>query len=157
MPAYHVIWHTYGSWLPGHEVGWKDRRSSEIQPGNAGLLQYARDAMIEEPVVMSTEQRRLIAKTIRDHCKFRQWELLAINVLPTHVHAVIVAAETGPIVISQLKAWCSRRLNEKYGRREHWWSGKGYDRRIDDEAYLNNVIHYVVEEQDERPLDAEPL
>jgi hypothetical protein len=89
--AYHIVWHTYGSWLPGDERGWVDRRSPEVQAGRPGLWRHARDAMTEEPVILTVEQRKLVASVCQEHCRIREWLLHAINVLKTHVHAVIAS------------------------------------------------------------------
>jgi REP element-mobilizing transposase RayT len=153
VAAYHIILHAYGTWLPGEPRGWKDRRFPEVQCGSSGLLAHAVAIMAEQPVEFKIPQRLLIAEVIREHCIKRNWIHHVANVLKTHVHAVISAPVDGDLIRRQLKAWCSRRLNEQCGRREHWWGGKGYDRKLKDDADYQAVTHYVVEEQEERPLE----
>src|SRR5437016_205422 len=89
--ACHLTWHTYGTWLPGDERGWVDRRKPDVQAGSGGLERYAKSMLVQEMVVLSLEQRRLVGRVIRQHCRIRGWRLHALNVLRTHVHLVITA------------------------------------------------------------------
>lgn len=49
--------------------------------------------------------------------------------------------------MGEFKAWCSRRLNEKLGTKQEWWTLHGSTKWINDEAYLENAIRYVMESQ----------
>jgi len=151
--TYHLTWHTYGTWLPGDERGWVDRRKPEIQAGSASLRRHAQSLLVQEPVLLTVDQRRIVARVIRKHCQFRNWTLHALNVLATHVHAVVTALVDPETVRSQLKAWCSRRLNQHKGLPQEWWAGGGDAQEIEDEDYLQNAIVYVVEKQEEAPLE----
>ena len=78
----------------------------------------------------------------------RGWKLHAVNARTNHVHCVIAAPTDPDTVAKQLKAWCSRRLNELRGKsREHWWTRDQSTKFINDDDYLRTAIHYVVEGQ----------
>jgi hypothetical protein len=113
--AYHITWHTYGTWLPGDERGWVDRREPEVQGGCKALRRHAQKLMVQDAVLLTVEQRLLVARVVRKHCQVHGWILHALNALRTHVHAVITAPVDPEKVRREIKAWCSRRLNEDRG------------------------------------------
>jgi REP element-mobilizing transposase RayT len=94
-------------------------------------------------------QRAIAEATIREHCTYRGWVLHAVNVRTNHIHVVATATNVSPdTVMSQFKAWCSRRLNEHAKRpRKRWWTKGGSTKWINDTDYLHNAIQYVVEMQ----------
>jgi REP element-mobilizing transposase RayT len=111
--------------------------------------------MTESAVRLNAEQRKLVEKTIHDHCLIRKWLLHATTCRSNHVH-VLVTAPKGKIEIprEQFKAWCSRRLNQRAMKegnvRNRWWSERGWDEYIDDENGLLQVAEYILEGKDFR-------
>src|SRR3954451_1550677 len=77
--AYHLIWTTYGSWLPGDARGWIKAGVWGVQSPDPKREQQARAMMAEEAVVLNRTQRDAMEQTIRDHCRVRQWVLHAVN------------------------------------------------------------------------------
>src|SRR5438128_2109859 len=93
MPAttYHIIWTTYGTWLPGDSRGWVKRGKLGVRRPDPGLARRSADSMADEAVVLSIDQRRLVEDTIRRHCDIRGWTLHAVNARSNHVHVVVTA------------------------------------------------------------------
>jgi REP element-mobilizing transposase RayT len=145
--AFLLTWTTYGSWPQGDEHGWVKKGVAGIQPGDASLQQRAQAAQKEDTFTLDAEQRRIVEQTIRDHCKIRGWTLHAVNVRSNHVHVVVTADRDPDEVMTQFKAWCTRRLKETDPGRERWWTKGGSTKWINDNAYLQNAIRYVVERQ----------
>jgi len=112
---FHIIWTTYGTWLPGDDRGWMRKGDPAVQPPDPELLRASRDKMREEVVLLDGEQQRVVGDTIADHCRHRGWKLLALAVKGNHVHVVVEADQSGEDVRNQLKAWCSRRLSDRAG------------------------------------------
>ena len=154
--AYHLIWSTYGTWLPGDVRGWVKKKTPGIQEPDRQREQQACEQMAEEAVLLTLGQRALVEETIRAHCQIRQWSLHAVNVRSNHVHVVLTADRDAKEVMNQLKAWCSRKLSDatglknpvafKAGRRR-WFTEGGDPEKIEEETYLNNAIQYVLEGQ----------
>ena len=144
--AYHITWTTYGSWLAGDDRGWV-KPGEGIQAGDPDLLAEMRSRVADDAVTLDADQRAVVDETIRAHVRFRGWELLALNVRTNHVHLVVVANRHPDEVMEQLKAWCSRRLSERLGRKRKWWTEHGSTKWINDEGYLHNAIRYVLERQ----------
>ena len=149
--AYLITWTTYGTWLPGDERGWIKSGVEGVQEADPRREVFARRAMTGPCVVLETEQRKKVDSTIRRHCQIREWELHALNVRTNHVHLVVTAPVTPEEVMNQLKAWCSRRLNETVSggepRRRKWWTEHGSTRWIHHEGDVLRAIEYVTEEQ----------
>jgi REP element-mobilizing transposase RayT len=118
--------------------------------------------MTEDACVLDEEQRRLVDKTIIDHCRIRGWQLRAVNYRSNHLHVVVTADRDPDEVRQQFKAWCSRKLKElektrrsRAGEspslarrvREKWWAERGSRRYIGDDDSLEAVIRYVQEGQ----------
>lgn len=117
-----------------------------------------------EPVLFDDAQREVIRETITRHCKFLGWKLFALNVRSNHVHLVVAAAVAPDDVMSQFKAWCSRKLSgaagqttpvARHSRRKRWFIEQGRTKWINDEAYLAQAIPYVLREQQHTSLPRE--
>ena len=156
MHAYHLVWTTYGTWLPGDRRGWIKKNTLGVQQPDPERERQARERMAEPQIALSGQQRALVEQTIRDHCSIRGWVLHAVNVRSNHVHVVVSADRVADEVMNQLKAWCSRKLSDAAGLRtsvakragrRRWFTEGGDKEMIEDEEYLVNAIHYVVEGQ----------
>jgi REP element-mobilizing transposase RayT len=157
--AYHLIWTTYGTWLPGDERGWIKKKTLGIQAPNPKRHDAASALMEEDPVILTRIQRDVVEKTIAKHCNVRGWTLHAVNVRSNHIHVVVTADKDEDVVMDQFKAWCSRGLSDhaglaepvayKAGRRR-WFTEGGDKELIDNEQYLENAIRYVNEGQDKK-------
>jgi REP element-mobilizing transposase RayT len=158
--AYHLVWSTYGTWLPGDNRGWVKKNLLGIQEPDPELERQARGRMAETAVILTPNQRAFVEQTIRDHCRIRRWVLHAVNARSTHIHVVVPADCDAGEVMNQFKAWCSRRLSDaaglknrvavKAGRRR-WFTEGGDKEMIEDEEYFVNAIGYVLEGQGENP------
>ncbi len=142
--AYHITWHTYGTWLPGHEDGWVQRDTPGVQAADEGILDQSNQILAYEPVSLDVAQREIVRRTIVDHCAIRDWALHASNPRTTHVHVVVTADRKPEDVLNQLKSWCSRRLNTHVGEKRQWWAAHGSTKWINDEEYFQNAVHYVL-------------
>src|SRR5262245_31070838 len=107
--AYLLTWTTYGSWLHGDERGWVQSGQPGIQIPDPEKKAKSQARLAETTVLLDDSQRQVVAGTIHEHCRIRQWQLHAINVRSNHVHVVVTAELPPEQVLSQLKAWCARR------------------------------------------------
>ena len=153
--AFHLVWATYGTWLPGDARGWIIRKTTGIQPPDPTRERQAGERMAEDAVVLCAEQRATVEHTIR-RCEIRGWTLHAVNVRSNHVHVVVTADRSASDVMDQLKAWCSRKLSDAAGLhtpvakkagRKRWFSEGGDKETIDTDEYLANAIQYVLDGQ----------
>src|SRR5262249_54587836 len=105
-------------------------------------------------LTLDPEQRRLVEKTITEHCAIRKWALHSVNCRSNHVHVAVTApGRKIEVPREQFKAWCTRRLKEQSRApvlRDNWWTDRGWDEYIDDEEGLFNVNVYVLDGQGPR-------
>jgi REP element-mobilizing transposase RayT len=146
--AFFLTWTTYGTWLPGDERGWVDANQPGIQASDPERQADANKLLQSAEVVLTPAQRELVMATIRAHCQVRGWVLHAVNARTNHVHVVVSGDCKPDVMMDQFKAWCSRRLNEQYGKRPRWWTKHGSTKWIFDDDYLYNATNYVVNLQD---------
>ncbi|MFM9025415.1 MAG: hypothetical protein ACKON7_08765, partial [Planctomycetaceae bacterium] len=151
--AYFLTWTTYGSWLPGDDRGWVDRRGM-IRGGNPLLQGVALRRLAGACVSLTRHQRGLVVRCVAAHARFRGWTLYAVQCRMQHVHVVIGAPGRGPYeVIAELKARATRMLGADAGGRSvrrsgRWWTRGGSSRKVFDERSLDNVVTYVRQCQD---------
>jgi REP element-mobilizing transposase RayT len=159
-PAYFLTWHTYGSWLHGHERGSVDDEHRDCGTPFAAPDQkrYTRRAseLLHPPVVLDEAQRTAIQAAIIEVCNHRQWTLLALHVRTTHVHAVTVASATPEKVLNDFKAYATRRLRRDglVASDLRVWSRHGSTRYLWKEPQVSAAVDYAVNRQGEvlKPL-----
>lgn len=143
--AYFISWTTKGSWLHGDPRGFVIAGIPGIQEPDEERYRQAIERMSDDEVVLSPEDRAMVNQTIRDHCDMRKWTLHAVNARTNHAHIVVTATGASPeTVMEQCKAWCSRRLNERLGKKRKWWTEHGSTKWINDAPYFTNAVNYVL-------------
>jgi REP element-mobilizing transposase RayT len=153
-----LTWTTYGTWLPGDRRGFvvelRDESGEKVlhnEPGTPcdadlpALQGFAASIMTEDRVLLNLVQAEALAEQLRETAAHRGWRLLALAVMANHIHAVVgVPDDPDPEkLLGDFKAWCTRRLNTGWGRREHWWTQSGSKRRKKTAAALRAAIKYV--------------
>lgn len=151
--AYLLTWTTYGTWLPGDDRGWVEKRA-DFREADIERQRQAVMRMTEDAIVLTSEQRELVESVIRKHCEIRKWHLHAVNCRTNHVHAVITADRHPDDIMDQLKAWCTRRLKEHQKAespseraRQNWWTQRGSKQPINDLDGLAGAVEYVIDGQ----------
>ncbi len=153
--AYFLTFHTYGTHLHGHAEGSVDRNHNRLGknflPPSTAREQFRRSMLAHEPVLLDDRRRFVVDTTVRDVCRHRRWQLLALNVRTTHVHVVTIANSPADKVLADFKARCTRRLRELgvVPPDMHVWSHHGSTRYLDSEASVARAIQYTVHEQGE--------
>jgi REP element-mobilizing transposase RayT len=151
--AFMFTWSTYGTWLPGDERGWVEYRRGLRLPDPIRELEAAAK-MSETACRLNREQREQVHLQVVETCAHKGWELYAVNCRSNHLHAVISASAMPKMMREQLKAWCSRRLNDfqraqSLEVRENWWAQRGSIRWIYDPNGLEAAVLYVRDGQDD--------
>ncbi len=129
--AHHLIWSTYGFWLPNDERGsWSDEvlaphlkpfgpatkvsthESLAGQPFNPAVRQAARDALKYPHVRLTGRQARAVAKGIAADAQSFGLAIYALAIMPDHVHLIVPAHPdwTGLQLLTRLKSAATRRL-----------------------------------------------
>jgi REP element-mobilizing transposase RayT len=153
-----LTWTTYGTWLPGDRRGFvsevRDETEQKVLHNAPGtpcdadlppLQAYAASIMTEDAVLLHLAQAQALADQLRETAGHRGWRLLALAVMRNHIHVVLgVPGDPDPKkLLIDLKAWGTRRLNDGWGRRQHWWTQGGSRRRKKTAGALRAAIKYV--------------
>jgi REP element-mobilizing transposase RayT len=157
--AFFFTWSNYGTWLPGDERGWVEYRRGWQLADPIRLLE-AQMLQTEDACILSLDERAVVNRAIADHCKFRGWQLHAVNCRSNHCHVVTGAHAKPDKMRVQFKAWGTRRLKEHAQEHKHrspealrrssrrqWWAERGSNRWIYRLNELSNVVDYVLDGQ----------
>ncbi len=158
--AYLITVRCYGTWLHGNERGSVDTHgknvygTSKIIP-NLHLEQQMKDNLNRSPLSFNKKQRKVIEDTFRESCKFRGYELYAVNARTNHVHAVISAEVQPEKIIKILKARSTRVLRELglIADDVSPWSRGGSRRYLWKPHHLDRAIDYVLYCQSDHPFE----
>src|SRR4029079_10338066 len=153
--AFFLTWSTYGTWLPGDSRGWVEYRHGFKLPNPILELENAA-RMTEDACRLTLEQRARVNDQVLETCLHKDWILHAVNCRSNHTHVVLSSSAPPKTIREQLKAWCSRRLNEQQVElgvpesqmRSHWWTERGSIRWIFNGSDLAAAIDYVVVQQE---------
>lgn len=153
--AYFITFTTYGTWLHGRNPGSVDREhnapGTQLLDANPAVELANRRHLRQEPYILDKSRRAVVLRTICEVAKHRGWKLWAVHVRSNHVHVVVTATPKPEKVMSDLKAWASRRLREEFGESSDRdrWTQHGSTRWIDTEDSLAAAIAYALEQQGE--------
>jgi REP element-mobilizing transposase RayT len=156
--AYFITFHTYGTWLHGHEGGSVDDDhrvvGAPFAPKDPGREVRELRRMKCPPVELDPYRRFVVDATIREVCTHRRWKLRALHVRSTHVHVVVAADKPPERVLNDFKAYSTRRMREAgvLPPDVEPWSHHGSTRYLNTPESLVRATDYVLNDQGE-PLE----
>ena len=105
--------------------------------------------MDQSPYHLDQIRREAVLEAIEEVCAHRGWNLLEAHVRNNHVHTVVAAEVPPDRVMSDFKAYASRRLNgmslDKPDRKR--WARHGSTRWLWKPQHVSAAMQYVVAEQ----------
>jgi REP element-mobilizing transposase RayT len=156
-----VTWTTYGTWLPGDQRGFvgpiQDKASGTQRIENRPqtpylkdleqLRQFSQSHLKSKPIFLVEAQAKEICGQFHETADHRNWNLLAIAIMRSHIHQVVgVPGDPDPDdLLRDFKSYASRRLNQKWTKLEcgTWWTESGSVRKLPDESAVRAAIEYV--------------
>ncbi len=154
--AYFITFTTYGTWLHGRDPGSVDRQHNQpgtpFLPADALQENSRRLSLRQAPYRLDESRRAVVLKTIQEVAAHRHWKLWAVHVRTNHVHVVVTARVPPERVMSDLKAWASRRLREAFQENadRDRWTQHGSTLWLNTEEALATKCRYVLDEQGEK-------
>jgi len=153
--VYLITFTCYGCHLHGSDSGSVDRNHNSpgapILEEDSARIAAAAERMDQRAYALDFTRREAVLQAIREVCQHRGWRLLAAHVRTTHVHAVVEAEAVPERVMSDLKVYASRHLNQlgldSADRKR--WTRHGSTRWLWRPQHVSAAIQYVVEEQGE--------
>jgi REP element-mobilizing transposase RayT len=154
MPlAYFITFTTYGVWLHGRAIGFVDKQhnapGTPFLPPDPIREDSMRANQREAPYLLDDRRRSVVLETIQEVAGHRGWRLLACHVRTNHVHVVVSAEARPEKVMSDFKAYASRRLKERLGEPADCkrWTQHGSTRYLWSEAQVAGAVEYTVNGQ----------
>ncbi|MFG0307162.1 MAG: transposase [Phycisphaerales bacterium JB040] len=149
MPlAYFLTWTTYGTWLRGDPRGSSSedaRWNAPVSTGHHLRLEANRRQLKHDPIRLSPKERQSVTRSLEELCAHRGWIVLALNTRTNHVHLVLKASGSSEKVMTDCKAWSTRRLREldpmKFSDRV--WTRRGSKRQLFDDDSIRKAVDYV--------------
>jgi len=152
--AYHITFNCYGRWLHGDPAGSVDGHrhnypGSPTVPASRELWGFELEEMKQPPYELDGPRRKVVMEAIIEVCAYRGWMLLAAHVRTNHVHAVVQADARAEKVMSDFKAYASRRLNKDGfdSRDRKRWARHGSTRYKWTWDEVERAVVYVLREQ----------
>jgi hypothetical protein len=152
---FHLIAHTYGSWLHGDPRGFRTRHHREHVEGEyknpppPGTYdeeyERSRKLLKQEPVVLAVKWRSIVGAAVRDKLITLGAQVLAVSMGATHAH-VLAKMPPGPVP----REWVGRaKKHSNFVAKDHGWTGKLWAVRgkvtpIKDRAHQLNTFHYIL-------------
>jgi REP element-mobilizing transposase RayT len=153
--GYLLTWPTYGTWLHGDARSSVDREHNQYDtprlPPHEGRSSWEQNHMRAKALRLDDVGRQIVDVAIKDHCRYRGWELFALAVRTNHVHVVVGHAGLRPeAMVSQFKAWATRRLREAgcVGADTPVWVRHGSMGYLWNEGDVRDAVTYLEEGQD---------
>lgn len=151
--AYFITFTTYGNWLHFDNRLSVDRNHNQyghpkLKPNKtAHAKKY--NALMHEPFILNTAQRKNVMQTAIEVCRYSNWRLFAIHVRTNHVHLIVQADQAPEYVMGKIKAYASRNLNllNPENKNRPYWTRHGSTIPIRAKDYLFFVMDYVVNQQ----------
>ena len=115
--AYLIAFRTFGTWLHGNNPSSVDRHGKNVYGAEKVLPSRNLERQMTENrrceiFILNGKQRSVVEKAIREMCKKRGYELIAINVRTNHVHVVVTAYVKPEKILNAMKANATRELRE---------------------------------------------
>lgn len=164
MPApgkswWHVIWSTYGSWLPGDPRGFRNRhhrihssgdyRNPPPKGEHAGLHRYAQQISGAAVVLTAARARTRVCDSLRELLDAEGHRALAIAVCRSHVHLLAELPDDRAQMdrlIRTLKTKSSAAIRDVLPGRV--WSRGGKRIRKPDRAAQRRCFYYIRDDQE---------
>lgn len=155
---WHVMWHTYGTWLPGDPRGFRDRHGRIESHGDykrpppkgehEGLNRYAKRVSKDEVVLTTRELRREVCDVLLQTVQLLDYRVIVITVCRVHVHLVVELPRDfseRDAALTKIKTKSSARVINKPAMR--LWARKWKAILIHDAAHRDQELIYVRDRQ----------
>ena len=165
----HIIWTTYGTWMPGDERGhWSPLfdfygdvlvRGGKLNPPDSMTRQRAQERMPEAPKWLSSEEMTVIADELANHITPPNPPAWAAAIEANHVHLLV-----GPVKedISRFAGRLKGRTSSVVGAmpanadRNRVWTSGYWKVYLFNEIAVGAVQHYIENHNLRRGLAAAP-
>ena len=152
MPRYHLMWGTYGSWLPGDPRGFRTRHHRQHVDGDyrnppppgtyEGLHAHVCRSLKQAPVTIPPGLRETVGRRCLDRFAEEGIAVAALSVGGQHAHAAVACPSNGlKQMVGRVKKVSSHRVRDRLPGR--LWQAGCRPVRIRDASHWRNVLEYI--------------
>lgn len=151
--TYLITFACYGCHLHGDTSGSVDYAhncpGTPIVEADRARVAFEEQRMDQPPYHLDQIRRDAVLEAIQEVCAHRAWNLLAAHVRSNHVHTVVEAEVPPERVMSDFKAYASRRLSRMRldSPTRKRWARHGSTRWLWKPQHVSAALEYVVAEQ----------
>ncbi len=145
MAVFMFTLHAYRSWMPDHRRGFVIRSKGVQKPDPQRARRYHSLAK-HERMVFGDELCEQIIAAVQDECRKKDWRLLTMVVVWTHVHLIVSwrgfhnVKRVRAVIKRAITTW----LRDWTGERRKWLPGGGSIQRVRDRGhYLHLTQRYL--------------
>ena len=126
----------------------------KIQP-SVPLTEIMAEKTNQPPVIFDRFQRNLITEAIADFCRYRNYDLKALNVRTNHAHSVISASIRPEKIVNDFKAYSTRKLRQEWmtAASDKVWSRGASTRYLWKPRHVEAAVDYVLYCQEDIPFE----
>jgi REP element-mobilizing transposase RayT len=150
--TYLITFSSYGARIHGDEAGSVDREhnlvGSRMLDANTGRSSSERHLMAESNYSLDEVRRSTVLAALCERCTSENRQLLAAHVRTNHVHIVVTAEARPEKLLTDLKAYASRCLNQIEPNCKRW-ARHGSTRWLWTRESVTQAVKYVLEGQGE--------
>ena len=152
---YFITFACYGAHLHGDGSGSVDWRhnlpGSRVLEPDIERATADKERMNQTSYLLDAARRTVVLESVKEHCVYQSWNLLAAHVRTNHVHVVVEAEVPPERIMNAFKSYASRALNrldiDERGCKR--WARHGSTRWLWTDQNVAEAIRYVVDEQGE--------
>ena len=140
MPCYLFTYHSYGSWMPDRDEGYRRRDDIGVLPANRPLANIHRAQAAAKVVFLTSAIQRLVVEELLVAREKQDFRLHYLATESTHIHALVSwkHAATWTKMRGSIRSSITRRLNRVHGTRE-WLSEGASARRVVCDVHFRQV------------------
>ena len=149
---------TKEEWLKSHLQPWDDSTKEEYQRLVGERIDKWLDAGYGSCALKDPEIRRIVTDAFL-HFNNERYELLALVIMPNHVHALLTPEEGHDVMaaIGRIKGFTASRINKVIGGSGEFWQRDSFDRIVRNEMDFEAKLEYIINNPANLPQDAYTL
>jgi hypothetical protein len=156
---FHLIFTTYGAWLPGDPRGFRTRHHREHVEGDyesppepgiyEGLHEANQETLKQPPTVIASEYRPLIGSAIRDRLQMAGGEVAIVSCGGQHAHVLVRLPDCDARLPGGLAKKHATFEAHAAGLVGELWGDRGKIVRVKNQQHWENTYQYILDHQAE--------
>ena len=154
----HELSQTKDEWLKAHPQPWDEKTKNEYNQFISERIDKWLDAGYGSCALKAPDIRRIVTDAFL-HFNNERYVLLALVVMPNHVHALLTPTEGHDVVatIGRIKGFAASRINKMINADGEFWQRDCFDRIIRNEMDFEAKLDYIINNPANLPQDAYTL